>query len=151
MTFSLTYLFLAVVCYLSLLFLLAYATEKGKIPKRIIRHPLTYVLSLGVYATSWSYYGSVGFAESEGYTFLAVYLGVTIAFIMVPILFQPILRLVREYQLPSPADLFAFRYRSQLAGIVVTLFMMAGTLPYLALQIRAVTESLRVLTQEAPP
>ena len=151
MTFSLTYLFLAVVCYLSLLFLLAYATEKGKIPKRIIRHPLTYVLSLGVYATSWSYYGSVGFAESEGYTFLAVYLGVTIAFIMVPILFQPILRLVREYQLTSPADLFAFRYRSQLAGIVVTLFMMAGTLPYLALQIRAVTESLRVLTQEAPP
>ncbi len=151
MTFNLTYLFLAVVCYLSLLFLLAYATEKGRIPKRIIHHPLTYVLSLGVYATSWSYYGSVGFAESEGYTFLAVYLGVTIAFIMVPILFQPILRLVREYQLTSLADLFAFRYRSQLAGILVTLFMMAGTLPYLALQIRAVTESLRVLTQEAPP
>ena len=151
MTFNLTYLFLAVVCYLLLLFLLAYATEHGKIPKRIVRHPLTYVLSLGVYATSWSYYGSVGFAESEGFTFLAVYLGVTIAFIMVPILFQPILRLVREYQLTSPADLFAFRYRSQLAGIVVTLFMMAGALPYIALQIRAVTESLRVLTQEAPP
>lgn len=151
MTFNLTYLFLAVVVYLSLLFLIAFATEHGKISRRIVRHPITYVLSLGVYATSWSYYGSVGFAETQGYTFLTVYLGVTIAFVMVPILFQPILRLVREYQLTSPADLFAFRYRSQLAGIVVTLFMMAGTLPYIALQIRAVTESLRVLTQEAPP
>ncbi len=151
MTFSLTYLFLAVIGYLSLLFLLAYATELGKVPKRIIYHPLTYVLSLGVYATSWSYYGSVGFAESQGYNFLAVYVGVTIAFIMLPVLLQPILRLVREYQLTSPADLFAFRYRSQLAGIVVTLFMLAGTLPYIALQIRAVTESMRVLTQEAAP
>ncbi|MDJ0957075.1 MAG: ATP-binding protein [Arenicellales bacterium] len=151
MTFNLTYLFVAVVGYLSLLFLIAYATEHGKIPKRVVRHPLTYVLSLGVYATSWSYYGSVGFAETQGYTFLAVYLGVTVTFIMAPVLLQPILRLVREYQLTSPADLFAFRYRSQLAGIVVTLFMLAGTLPYIALQIRAVTESLTVLTQEAPP
>lgn len=151
MTFSLTYLFLAVIGYLSLLFLLAYATELGKLPKRIIYHPATYILSLGVYATSWSYYGSVGFAETQGYNFLAVYLGVTIAFAMTPVLLQPILRLVREYQLTSPADLFAFRYRSQLAGIVVTLFMLAGTVPYIALQIRAVTESMRVLTQEAAP
>jgi len=151
MTFSLTYLFLAVIAYLSLLFLLAYATELGKVPKRIIYHPVTYVLSLGVYATSWSYYGSVGFAESQGYSFLAVYVGATIAFALAPVLLQPILRLVREYQLTSPADLFAFRYRSQLAGIAVTLFMLAGTLPYVALQIRAVTESMRVLTQEAAP
>ncbi len=151
MTFSLTYLFLAVVGYLSLLFLIAYATEHGRIPSSVARHPATYVLSLGVYATSWSYYGSVGFAETQGYTFLTVYLGVTIAFAMTPILLQPILRLVRDYQLTSTADLFAFRYRSQMAGIIVTLFMMAGTLPYLALQIRAVTESIHVLTAEAPP
>ncbi len=151
MTFSLSYLFLAAVVYLSLLFVIAYATEHGWIRSKVARHPATYVLSLGVYATSWSYYGSVGFAETQGYTFLTIYLGVTIAFAMTPILLQPIQRLVREYQLTSPADLFAFRYRSQLAGILATLFMMAGTLPYLALQIRAVTESIGVLTQEATP
>jgi Na+/proline symporter/signal transduction histidine kinase len=151
MTFSLSYLFLAALVYLSLLFLVAYATEHNWIPNRIARHPLTYVLSLGVYATSWTYYGSVGFADSQGYSFLTIYLGVTVAFMMTPILLQPILRLVREYQLTSPADLFAFRFRSQLAGIMVTLFMTAGTLPYLALQIRAVTESVQVLTQEATP
>ena len=70
---------------------------------------------------------------------------------MSPILLRPILRLTSEYQLGSLADLFAFRYRSQLAGILVTLFMLVGTLPYIALQIRAVTQSLQALTQEAPP
>ncbi|MGD8308593.1 MAG: ATP-binding protein, partial [Chromatiales bacterium] len=100
---------------------------------------------------SWSYYGSVGFARSEGFQFLTIYLGVTIAFLMSPVLLRPLLRLTREYQLTSLADLFAFRYRSQTAGVLVTLFMLVGSLPYIALQIRAVTESLRVLTQEATP
>lgn len=149
--FDLPTLFAVTVAYLGLLFLIAYAAERAWIPARIARHPATYVLSLGVYATSWSYYGSVGFAQAQGYNFLAIYLGVTLAFVLAPVLLMPILRLVREHQLTSLADLFAFRFRSQLAGIVVTLFMLTGTLPYIALQIRAVTESLRILTQEAPP
>ncbi len=133
------------------LFILAYATEKEILPARWISHPLVYTLSLGVYATSWTYYGSVGFADGNGYQFLTIYLGVTLAFILSPVLLRPILRLTQEYQLSSLADLFAFRYRSQLAGVLVTLFMLIGTLPYIALQIRAVTESIRVLTDEAPP
>ena len=64
---------------------------------------------------------------------------------------QPILRLTQEYQLTSLADLFAFRYRSQLAGILVTLFMLLGTLPYIALQIRAVTDSMQVVSQSETP
>jgi Na+/proline symporter/signal transduction histidine kinase len=139
------------IIYLVILFLVAYATERGMIPERWVSHPITYTLSLGVYATSWSYYGSVGFAASSGYQFLTIYLGVTIAFLLTPVLLNPILRLARDYQLTSLADLFTFRYRSQLAGILVTLFMLVGALPYIALQIRAVTESLRVLTDEAPP
>ena len=137
--------------YLLLLFLIAYAADRGHIAERYLRHPITYVLSLGVYATSWTYYGSVGFAQSQGYLFLTIYLGVTIAFALTPLLFEPILRLTREYQLSSLADLFSFRYRSQSAGILVTLFMLVGTLPYIALQIRAVSESLQVLSQKTAP
>ena len=151
MTFALSTLFFITVAYLLLLFLIAYAADCGWIPARIKNHPLTYVLSLGVYATSWTYYGSVGFAQAQGYNFLAIYLGVTLAFLLVPVLLMPILRLVRDYQLTSLADLFAFRFRSQFAGVLVTLFMLVGTLPYIALQIRAVTESFRILTQEATP
>ncbi len=151
MTIELWQLFLVGIGYLLLLFLIAYAADTGKLPQHWARHPLTYVLSLGVYATSWSFYGSVGFASSQGYNFLTIYLGVTLAFILAPVLLQPILRLTREHQLSSLADLFAFRYQSQFAGVLVTLFMLAGTLPYIALQVRAVTESIQVLTHEAAP
>lgn len=137
--------------YLVVLFLVAHATDRGLIPASWVSHPFTYTLSLGVYATSWSYYGSVGFAAGNGYQFLTIYLGVTLAFVLGPVLLKPILRLTHEYQLGSLADLLAFRYRSQLAGVLVTLFMLVGTLPYIALQIRAVTESLRVVTDETPP
>ncbi|ACL72116.1 two-component sensor CbrA [Thioalkalivibrio sulfidiphilus HL-EbGr7] len=139
------------VAYLALLFFVAHATEKGWLPDALVRHPLVYALSLGVYATSWSFYGSVGFAGEQGYNFLTIYLGVTLAFALAPVLLAPILRLVRDYQLTSLADLFAFRYRHQFTGVLVTLFMLAGVLPYIALQIKAVTESVAVLTQEAPP
>ena len=151
MTIELWQLFLVGIGYLLLLFLIAYAADTGKLPQSWARHPLTYVLSLGVYATSWSFYGSVGFASSQGYNFLTIYLGVTLAFMLAPVLLQPILRLTREHQLSSLADLFAFRYQSQFAGVLVTLFMLAGTLPYIALQVRAVTESIQVLTHEAAP
>ena len=148
MSFELWQLFLVGVAYLGLLFLIAFATDQGWLPRRIARHPATYVLSLGVYATSWSFYGSVGFAQTQGYNFLTIYLGVTLAFMLAPVLLQPILLLTREYQLSSLADLFAFRYHSQLAGVLVTLLMLVGTLPYIALQVQAVTESLQILSRE---
>ncbi len=151
MTLELSSLFFAGFLYLVLLFFIAYITDRGLIPASWVSHPLIYTLSLGVYATSWSYYGSVGFANSSGYLFLTIYLGLTLAFALSPVLLRPILRLSREYQLVSLADLLAFRYRSQLVGALVTLFMLVGVLPYIALQIRAVTQSLQVLTQEAPP
>lgn len=151
MNFELSHLFFAGIVYLMLLFLIAYATEQGWISARIARHPLVYSLSLGVYATSWSFYGSVGFAQTQGYNFLSIYLGVTLAFLLAPVLLSPVLRIMRDYQLTSLADLFAFRYQSQLAGVLVTLFMLAGAFPYIALQILAVTESASILTQEAPP
>ena len=150
MSHELATLFAAGLIYLILLFLVAYATDRGILPSRWAAHPLTYTLSIGVYATSWTYYGSVGYAAHNGLLFLTIYLGATLAFILSPVLLKPILRVSREYQLTSLADLLAFRYRSQAAGVLVTLFMLLGTMPYIALQIRAVTESLQVLSNEVP-
>ena len=130
--------------------LAAYAVDKRWLPPSLTRHPLIYIFSLGVYATSWSFYGSASLALDNGFLFLAIYLGLTIAFVLTPVLISPILRLVREYQLTSLADLFAFRFRSQTVGILVTLFTLAGVLPYISLQIQVVTESIQVLTGEFP-
>ncbi|MDX2507519.1 MAG: ATP-binding protein [Gammaproteobacteria bacterium] len=151
MNFELWQLFFAGVAYLGLLFFIAWVVDNTVWFGRLAHHPMAYSLSLGVYASSWSFYGSVGFAERQGYAFLTIYLGVTLAYLLSPVLFSPILKLCKEHQLTSLADLFAFRYQSQWVGIVVTLFMLLGTLPYIALQIHAVTESMQVLTHEVTP
>jgi PAS domain S-box-containing protein len=148
MQFELWQLFLVGVLYLGLLFVIATATDRGWIPESVANHPMVYTLSIGVYATSWSFYGSVGFAETQGFNFLTIYLGATIAFLASPILLRPILKITETYRLASLADLFAFRYHSQLAGVLVTLLVLAGTLPYMSLQIQAVTNTLQIMTNE---
>ena len=144
-------LFLVALVYLGVLFLIAYAGENGYVPKRVIEHPAIYSLSLGVYATSWTFYGSVGLANNSGLAFLTIYLGVTAAFLLGPYLLAPILRLCRDYQLSSIADLLAFRYGGRATGFSVTVFMLMGILPYISLQITAVTQSIQVLAKEAAP
>jgi len=151
MGIDLAWLLAIALAYLGLLFVIAWCADSGLLPARLVQHPLVYSLSLGVYATSWTYYGSVGLADRSGYAFLNIYLGLTGAFILGPYLLKPILRLCRDYQLTSIADLLAFRYGGKATGFVVTLYMLVGILPYISLQIRAVTESIQVLSQQVPP
>ena len=148
MSFSLSQLILISAAYLLVLFGVAWVSEHGLIPRWIIRHPLTYTLSLGVYASAWAFYGTVGLAYQYGYGFLASYLGVSGAFLLAPVLLYPILRITRTYQLSSLADLFAFRFRSTWAGGLTTVFMLIGVLPLLALQFQAVADSIGILTRE---
>ncbi|TBU71993.1 ATPase [Pseudomonas daroniae] len=148
MSFSLSQLMLVSAAYLLVLFSVAWCADRGLIPRRLIRHPLTYTLSLGVYASAWAFYGTVGLAYQYGYGFLASYLGVTGAFLLAPVLLYPILRITRTYQLSSLADLFAFRFRSTWAGALSTICMLVAVLPLLALQIQAVTDAISILTRE---
>lgn len=151
MDFSLAQLFGVGVTYLLLFFLVAYLTEHGYIPARIVRHPATYVLSLGVFASAWAIFGAVGFAHDFGYNFLAYYLGISGAFMLAPIILVPILRLTQTYQLGSLADLLSFRYRSPIVGTVVTITMLLGILPLLALQIQAVADAVHILDDDTSP
>ncbi|MFO7954233.1 ATP-binding protein [Thioalkalivibrio sp.] len=151
MTLSLGLLYTAGVAYLALLFGIAFLADRVPRVGRLSANGWVFSLSLGVYATSWTFYGNLGFLADQGYLYLTIYLGVTLAFAATPWLLRPILRLTREQQLTSLADLFAFRYRSRFTGPVVALFMLAGVLPYIALQIKAVAESAAVLTAETPP
>ena len=149
MDFSVTQLFAIGVGYLLLFFLVAWLTEQGLVPARLVRHPVTYVLSLGVFASAWAIFGAVGFAHDFGYNFLAYYLGISGAFMLAPILLAPILRLTQTYQLGSLADLLSFRYRSPVVGAVVTITMLLGILPLLAMQIQAVADAVHILNEES--
>jgi Na+/proline symporter/signal transduction histidine kinase len=147
-SFTLSQLIPISAAYLLVLFGVAWISERNLIPRWVVRHPLTYTLSLGVYASAWAFYGTVGLAYQYGYGFLACFLGVSGAFLLAPVLLYPILRITRAYQLSSLADLFAFRFRSTWAGALTTIFMLVGVLPLLALQIQSVADSIGILTRE---
>lgn len=151
MSFSLLALVGLVLSYLFFLFFSAYMVEKNWIPQKWARHPAIYVLSLGVYASAWAFYGSVGMAQQYGYGYLTYYLGISGAFVLASVLLKPILRITKNYQLTSLADLFAFRFRSRAAGTFTTLVMLACILPLMALQISAVTDTFLLLNQDLEP
>lgn len=145
MDFELNYLYVISGGYFALLFAIAFFTEQRWFPKSIIDHPITYILSLGVFASAWAIYGVVGLAYQSGYGFLAYYLGIASIFIFAPLLLLPLLRISRTYMLSSLADLLSFRYHSQWAGSLATVFMIMAVCPLLALQIQAVSDSLHIL------
>ena len=151
MTLELSELALYGIAYLSLLFGAAWLTDQGLIPRRITSHPLVYTLSLGVYTSAWAFYGAVGMAHQYGFVFLAYYLGISGAFLLAPVLLSPILRVTRDYQLGSLADLFAFRFRSSAAGALTTSMMLLAMLPLVAMQIQAVADSIHILVREGSP
>lgn len=137
--------------YLALLFLSALAVEKGWVSKRLVHHPVVYSLSLGVYASAWAVYGSVELASQVGYGYLAYYLGISGAFLLVPVMLVPIQRLTRTYQLASLADLFAFRFRSRWVGTLVTLLTLMAVIPLLGLQLKTLGDALQRLTGADSP
>lgn len=149
MNFDITTLALMGSGYLLLLFGIAWATDRHWIPEKIVLHPLVYTLSLGVFASVWAYYTSVGIAMRDGYGYLASYIGISLTFMFSPLLLRPIRELTRTYQLSSLADLIAFRYRSRWAGTLVTLLTLAAVAPIIALQIRAVSDTAAILSPDA--
>ena len=148
MSFSAPGLLLASLLYLMILFGVAWVTERGVFPQHWVRHPLVYTLSLGVYAGIWAVYAAVGVAAESGFGFLAYYLGISGAFLLAPVLLNPVMRIGRAYQLTSLADLFAYRYRSQWAGTLVTLCSGAAILSLLSMQIQAVSTSASLLAPD---
>ncbi|WP_297798004.1 ATP-binding protein [uncultured Marinobacter sp.] len=148
MSFSAPGLLLASLLYLMILFGVAWVTERGVFPQHWVRHPLVYTLSLGVYAGIWAVYAAVGVAAESGFGFLAYYLGISGAFLLAPVLLNPVMRIGRAYQLTSLADLFAYRYRSQWAGTLVTICSGAAILSLLSMQIQAVSTSASLLAPD---
>lgn len=116
-------------------------TEKGGKGR-----PFAYSLSIAVYCTSWTFFGSVGLAAATGYSFLPVYLGAMIAWVFGHGLIVRIVRLAKSQNITSVADFLASRYgKSQSVAAVVTIIAVIGTLPYLALQMKAVALSVDIL------
>ncbi len=109
--------------------------------------PMVYALTLAVYCTSWTFYGSVGLAASSGYDFLPVYLGPILLFTLGYPVLRKIIRIAKAENITSIADFVAARFgKSQSVAAVVTVIVVIGILPYIALQLKAVSTSFDVLS-----
>ncbi|ASJ73121.1 sensor histidine kinase [Granulosicoccus antarcticus] len=133
--------------YLGLLFLIAHLGERAAAANRsLIANPYVYTLSMAVYCTAWTYYGSVGRAASTGIGFLPIYLGPTLMAATWWFVLRKIIRISRQQRLNSIADFIASRYgKSALLGGLVTVVAVVGILPYISLQLKAVSTSYAVL------
>jgi len=135
--------------YLGLLFAIAYyADQRADAGRPVIASPYIYSLSLAVYATAWTFYGSVGRAASDGVGFLPIYIGPTLMIALWWVVLRKILRISKRNRITSLADFVASRYgKSALLGGLVTVIAVVGILPYISLQLKAVSSSFRILVQ----
>ncbi len=142
----------AALAYLSVLFAVAYFGDlhAGR-RARLGARPTTYALSLAVYCTSWTFFGSIGLSATTGLDFLPVYIGPILVLAIGTPLIRHIIRISKTQNITSVADFLAARYGKnvQLAGIV-TILIVAGTLPYLSLQLEAVAMSVKTMLGPAP-
>ncbi len=135
-----------IVAYLSVLFWLARWGDRGRFKQaHWSRHPLVYALALGVYCTTWTFYGLVGTAATRGWNYLPILLGPFLIFTLGFPLLQRIATVCKQESIHSIADFIASRYgKRQSLAIVVTVLMLLATVPYIALQLKAVTDTLLI-------
>jgi len=134
------------VVYLGLLFAIAYVGDlRADQDRSIISNPYFYALSLAVYCTAWTFYGSVGRAATTGLDFLTIYLGPTILAPLWWIIIRKIIRISKQQRITSIADFIASRYgKSAVLGGAVTVVAVVGIVPYIALQLKAISTSFTV-------
>ena len=134
--------------YLVLLFGVAYAAERRSVARKsLVSNPYIYALSMAVYCTAWTYYGSVGRAATHGIEFVSIYLGPTLLAPAWWLVLRKIIRVCRQQRLTSIADFISARYgKSAALGALVTAVCVLGIVPYIALQIKAIAASFVTLT-----
>ncbi|GAA3909255.1 ATP-binding protein [Halomonas cibimaris] len=139
--------------YLALLFVVAaWGDRRAEAGRSAIGSPTVYALSIAVYCTAWTFYGSVGRASSQGPHFLLIYLGPTLAMLAAPFVIRKMVRIAARQRITSIADFISARYgKSAGLGAVVALMALITSTPYIALQLKAITVSHAVLVNYPAP
>src|SRR5689334_8269748 len=138
---------LASFAYVAMLFAIAYYGDKRADQGRsIIANPYIFTLSLAVYCTSWTFYGSVGRAVTSGIGFLPIYIGPTLMAALWWYVMLKIIRISKQNRITSIADFIASRYgKSQTLGGLVTIIAVVGVIPYIALQLKAISNTFSIV------
>lgn len=140
---------LIAIAYVSLLFAIASLGDRRAAAGSGARpRPYIYALSLAIYCTSWTFFGSVGLAAERGPEFLTIYLGPLFVFIFCAPLLRRIIRLAKAEKITSVADFLGARYgKSFHVGLIATLIAVVGAIPYIALQLKAISGSVSLMVE----
>jgi Na+/proline symporter/signal transduction histidine kinase len=138
---------LTALIYLSALFAVAHFGEnRGRSLLSGAARPLIYSMALGVYCTSWTFFGSVGLASSKGFDFLPIYIGPILVFALGYPFILRIVRLAKAQNITSIADFVAARYgKSEQVAALVAIIAVIGAVPYIALQLKAISHSIATI------
>lgn len=137
-----------IIIYLALLFFIAFIAEKHA-KSKWVNNSVVYTLSLAVFCTAWTYYGSVGIAANSGIDFLPIYLGPVIAAPLWIVILRKIIRISKQHKISSIADFISLRYgNNRFLGALVTVLCLLGIVPYISLQLKAVSETFQILSLE---
>lgn len=137
-----------VTLYVILHFLVAtYAYNRYRQGKSVVSNSFVYALSITVYCTSWTYYGSVGRAATSGLDFITIYLGPSLTALTWWFLLRKIIRISKDNNITSIADFISSRYgKSQFLGALITVIAVLGIVPYIALQLKAVSTTFSLIS-----
>ncbi|MDF1587360.1 sensor histidine kinase [Marinimicrococcus flavescens] len=140
------------ILYLAALFAVAsFGDRRAGQGRSVIANPYVYTLSLAVYCTAWTFFGSVGLAATGGLAFMPVYLGPTLAALLFAFVLRKILLITKAYGITSIADFISARYgKSGLLAGLVTIVAVVGTVPYMSIQLNAVAASLELMLVHSP-
>ena len=140
---------LVALVYLGVLFAVAsWGDRRSDRGHSLINNPYIYTLSIAVYCTAWTFYGSVGRAATTGIDFLPIYIGPTLTAMVWLIVLRKIIRISKVHRITSIADFVSSRYgKDPLLGGLVTIIAVVGIMPYIALQLKAVSTSFLILLQ----
>jgi PAS domain S-box-containing protein len=142
-----TFLVAILLAYLGFLFVIAYLAEAfGRRLQAPRLRTATYVLAISVYCTAWTFYGSVGLAAHRGLEFLTIYLGPALIAVLWPTVLRKLVRVAKEQRITTISDFVASRYgKSAPLGTLVAILVVCGMIPYIALQLKAVSLTFRMM------
>ncbi len=132
--------------YMAVLFAIAFYGDRRRAPLPPRMRAWVYSLSLAVYCTSWTFFGAVGQAAEQLWSFLPIYLGPIILLLFAPWVLQKMVMISKQENITSIADFIAARYgKSQSLAVVVALICVVGVLPYIALQLKGIVLGVNLL------
>lgn len=147
MTISFGFLAFVAIAYMAILFAIAFYGDRRSKPLHPKLRVAVYSFSLAVYCSSWTFFGSVGQAAGQLWSFLPIYIGPILLLMFAPWVIKKMVIISKQENITSIADFIAARYgKSQKLAVFITLISLVGVLPYLALQLKGIVLGVNLLT-----